>query len=103
MDLSHFSFFYSDAGGISSTPWGLITASTLGQFIAHVCRELIDPGLLAQRLRQDMAELDHVGVSEVVQVHPHHRFGNVQHPHEEISNSDQDVVLGGAGPLGANV
>src|SRR6201984_838264 len=50
-----------------------------------------------------MAELDHVGMSDVVQIHPHHQLGNIQHPHEEISNSDQDVVLGRAGPLGANV
>jgi hypothetical protein len=50
-----------------------------------------------------MAELDHAGVSEVVQIHPHHGFGNVLHPHEEISDSDQDVVLGGAGTPGANV
>ena len=50
-----------------------------------------------------MAELDHVRVVEVVQVHPHHRFGNIQHLHNEISNSHQDVILGGGGPLGANV
>src|SRR5271168_1384272 len=98
-----FSLFPADAGGVSSTPWGWLLPSTPGQFIAHVCRQLIDPGLLAPLFRQDMAELDHVGVSEIVQIHPNHRFGNVQHPHEEISNSDQDVVLGGAGPLGANV
>ena len=88
--------FPADAHGVSPTPWGWLLPSTPGQFIAHVCRQRIDPGLLAPRFRQDMAELDHVGVSEVVQIHPNHRFGNVKHPHEEISNSDQDVVLGGA-------
>jgi hypothetical protein len=55
------------------------------------------------RLGQDVAELDHVRVVEVVQVHPHHRYRNVRHRHEEISNSHQDVILGGGGPLSANV
>ena len=82
---------------------GLVTTATRGQFLAQVHREFIDPSLLSPRLRQDMAELDHVGASEVVQVHPHHRFGNAQQSREKISNSHQDVVLGGARPFGANV
>jgi hypothetical protein len=45
----------------------LVTASTRGQSIAQVRRELINPALLADRLRQDTAELDHVGMSEVVE------------------------------------
>jgi hypothetical protein len=55
---------------------GLVTTATRGQFLAQIRRELIDPRLLSPRLRQDMAKLDHVGASEVVQVHPYHRFGN---------------------------
>src|ERR1700743_2538478 len=50
-----------------------------------------------------MTELDHVGTSEVTQIHPHRRLRNAQHPRKKISNSDQDLILGGVGPLGANV
>ena len=39
------------------------TTATRGQFLAQVRRELIDPGLLAPRFRQNTAELDHVGAS----------------------------------------
>ena len=81
------------AGGASSTPLRLVSASTCGQFVAQVHRGLIDPARLNPRLRQDTAELDHVGVSKVVQVSPHHRFRNVQHPYQGISNSHQDVIL----------
>jgi hypothetical protein len=81
----------------------LVTAATGGQFIAQVRRELIEPTLLAPRLRQDMPELDHVRVVEVIQVHPHHRFGNAQHLHEEIPNSHQDVILGGGAARSPNV
>jgi hypothetical protein len=94
---------FLDVGGISSTPPGLVTASTRGQFIAQVRWQLTDPALLAPRLRQDTAELDQVGVGEVVQVHPHHRFGNRQHPREEIGDNDQDVILGGTASLRANM
>jgi hypothetical protein len=82
---------------------GLVTTPVYRQFVAQAGRKLIEPAPLVPRLRQDLAELDHVRVVEVVQIHPHHRFRDVEHLHEEISNSHQDVILGLGGPLGTNV
>ena len=71
--------------------------------LAQFWRQLVEPALLLARLRQHLAELDHVGVGEFVQIHPHHRFRDLQDLGEEVPNSNHDVVSDRIGPLGTDV